>query len=54
MDELKRALQQTHPDDLPAIRKYVAWVQFRRVVHQAFYFNAHWVKPVSFKAHWVR
>lgn len=46
------ALQQSHPEDLETIRKYIAWVKFRRNMHDVFYFSAHWVKP-SRRAHWV-
>lgn len=58
-DDIRRALSDSHPDDLPAIRKYVAWVQFKRMIHNAFYFRAHWIRsnkqaPMAAEYHWVR
>lgn len=52
MDEIRRELLRSHPCDLPAIRRYVTWVQFRRAVHNTFYYPAHWVRPVT-RVHWV-
>ncbi len=46
------ALQQTHQDDLETIRKYIAFVKFRRTVTDVFYFAAHWVRSGR-RHHWV-
>lgn len=53
MDEIRCALEQSDPDDFPAIRQYIQWVRVRRIVTDIFYFRAHWIKPVEFKAHWA-
>jgi len=47
-DELRRA----YPEDLAAIREYVAWARFRQHAYKTFntYLKAHWV---NFPAHWV-
>ena len=52
MDEIIEALLLASPSDLPAIRKYIAWVKYRRMIHNGFYSPPHWVKPVN-KYHWV-
>lgn len=52
MDELRNALSQSHPHDLQAIRQYIRWLRFRRVVHHLFYFQAHWVKSGR-RYHWL-
>lgn len=63
LDDIRTALQQTHPSDHHVIKKYIAWVQFRRRMYNEFYQFAHWVNrnnPVSLgegrvrvKAHWL-
>ncbi len=46
------AIQQAHPDDFETIRKYIAWVKFRRTVTDVFYYAAHWVRSGR-RYHWV-
>ncbi len=46
------AIQQAHHEDLETIRKYIAWVKFRRNVTDVFYFSAHWVRSGQ-RYHWV-
>lgn len=50
--EILRALHDSHPDDLRVIRRYVAWVAFRRRMHNEFYPAVHWVSP-SQAYHWI-
>lgn len=52
-DEILAALLLSHSADLPTIRRFVAWVKLRRMVHNHFYMNAHWVRPFR-RYHWVR
>jgi hypothetical protein len=64
LDEIYAALLASDSADLPAIKKYVTWVQFRRRVNNHFYTRAHWIqrpaidlcRPASFRgsAHWIR
>jgi len=54
IDELlAQAIFESHKLDLQTIRKYVAWVKFRRVMNNQFYFNAHWLTRSSRKQHWI-
>lgn len=53
MDDFRGELRRVHPCDLPAIRRYIAWVQFRRAMHEAFYHPVHWVQPGARRVHWV-
>jgi hypothetical protein len=57
-EQIAQAIFESHSNDLLAIRKYIAWVKFRRTVHHAFYKPPHWVSPVLLAkpkqtAHWV-
>lgn len=52
-DQLRATLRQSHPEDLRVIAHYIAWVKFRRRVHQVFYQKpVHWIRPAR-KMHWV-
>jgi hypothetical protein len=51
-DEIYREIVDSHPDDLITIYRYIAWVKFRRTMHNQFYFRAHWVAP-AVQYHWV-
>ena len=42
-NEIHDALNKTDPADIHNIKRYVAWVAFRRRMHNQFYFLAHWV-----------
>lgn len=63
LDEIRNALEQTHPADRHTIKRYIAWVRFRRQMYNEFYQFAHWVNhPVPLplgegrtvmKAHWL-
>lgn len=59
IEEIYLALLLTHPADLHTIRRYIAWVSFRRRMHNQFYFMAHWVpnstarKIATQHAHWI-
>ncbi len=53
MDEFINVLSDAHPHDLQTIRHYIKWVSFRRMIHNAFYFRAHWVKPTRKQFHWI-
>lgn len=52
-DEIRRALEQSHANDLFAIRQYVKWVRLRRAVHDMFYVQTHWVQPSQTRVHWI-
>jgi hypothetical protein len=53
-NEIRTALLESHPNDLPAIRQYVAWVKFRRRAHNVFYTPAHWVQGTKRATyHWL-
>jgi hypothetical protein len=52
IEEIFTALRQTHPADLPTIKRFVAWVKFRRRMHNEFYLTIHWVHT-SRPYHWV-
>lgn len=54
-DELNSALNNAHPRDISEIKKYVAWVKFRRYINNIFYLlpDAHWVGP-QIRYHWVK
>jgi hypothetical protein len=43
LDEIYEALFQSHPADRNQIKKYIAWLKFRRNMHDQFYMPAHWV-----------
>jgi len=43
LDEIYEALKESHPADRYQIKKYIAWVGFRRTMHDQFYIQAHWV-----------
>lgn len=51
-DDISKAIFESHPSDLPIIRKYIQWVKIRRLIHHRFYFMAHWMKSTK-KYHWV-
>lgn len=63
LEDIRAALQQTHPADHYTIKKYIAWVRFRRQMHNEFYQFAHWVNKsiplplgdgrAMVKAHWL-
>lgn len=52
IEEIFAALLVCHPSDMPAIRRYVAFVGFRRRMYNEFYMNPHWARPEK-KYHWV-
>ncbi len=52
IDEIIIALLLTHPSDIGTIKRYVAWVKFRRRIHNQFYPAVHWVRS-SQRAHWI-
>jgi len=45
IEEIRVALKESHSSDLEVIKRYIAWVGFRRRMHTLFYFRAHWIKP---------
>lgn len=53
INEIHRAMRQAHESDIPTIKQYIAWVVFRRRMHDRFYFRAHWVQKSAQRAHWV-
>lgn len=53
IEEIIAALMLSHPHDIQTIKRYVAWVKFRRTIHHAFYRQVHWVKT-SQRVHWIR
>lgn len=52
IDEIIEALLFTHPSDRQAIRRYIAFVKFRRMMYKQFYNPPHWVGPRR-AYHWV-
>lgn len=44
-EQIAQAVAESHPHDLPTIRRYIAWVKFRRKIHNTFYARVHWIKP---------
>jgi len=57
--EIYQAVLETHPNDLHTVKIYIAWVGFRRRVHDGFYLQVHWIKSsgtraTTPRAHWVR
>jgi hypothetical protein len=55
-EQIFLALMQSDPNDLPVIRRYVAWVRLRRRIHDLFYTSHQWVLPDHIeenKYHWV-
>lgn len=45
-ERIAQAVLESHPHDLVTIRRYIAWVKFRRKIHNAFYApGRHWVRP---------
>ena|GEM_PF-3457452 len=56
-EQIFLALVQSDPNDLPAIRRYIAWVKMRRQIHNHFYMFPHWILPHKSqepkKYHWV-
>lgn len=52
IEDIFAALLVAHPSDYPAIRKYIAWVEFRRVMHNTFYQPVHWAQSEK-RYHWV-
>jgi len=52
IEEIFAALLVTHPSDIPIIKKYVAWVSFRRRMHNEFYLAVHWVSSAP-SYHWI-
>jgi len=60
LEEIHTALQKTHPADMYQIKRYIAWVGFRRRMHNEFYLVAHWLHNPrvpqlmeSRHAHWI-
>lgn len=51
-EQLAQAIFDSDPEDLQTIRKYIAWVKFRRKMNYTFYPCAHWVAPKQ-KYHWI-
>lgn len=43
LDEIYEALSESDPADRYQIKKYIAWLRFRRKMHDQFYVAAHWV-----------
>jgi hypothetical protein len=43
LDEILDALNDSNPADRHQIKKYIAWLSFRRRTHNQFYATAHWV-----------
>lgn len=53
IDELlAQAIFESDPSDLSEIRKYIAWVKFRRKIHHTFYPSVHWVISTR-HVHWI-
>jgi hypothetical protein len=52
IEEIIAALLVANTADYPAIKKYVAWVMFRRRMYNEFFLSAHWIRPEE-KYHWV-
>lgn len=52
-DELYNLLFQSHADDIKTIRHFISWIKARRLIHNTFYFRAHWVKPTRKEMHWI-
>ncbi len=42
-DQIYDALKESHPADRYHIKRYIAWLEFRRRTHDQFYMPAHWV-----------
>lgn len=51
-EQLAKEIFECHPSDLSIIRKYIAWVKFRRKMNQVFYPSVHWISPRR-KYHWI-
>jgi hypothetical protein len=51
IEEIYAALLLARPGDLAEVRKYIAWIKFRRQVNDRFYFSAHWVTASG--PHWI-
>jgi hypothetical protein len=43
LDEIYDAVKDSDPADRYQIKRYIAWLQFRRRTHDQFYLPAHWV-----------
>ena len=43
LDEIIQALKESNPADRYQIKRYIAWLRFRRKMHDQFYTPAHWV-----------
>jgi hypothetical protein len=52
IEEITIALLLSRPNDMRAIRHYIGWMKFRRVVNDHFYLTVHWAEPTE-KYHWV-
>jgi len=42
-EEIYTELRLIHPADRLQIKRYIAWVGFRRRMHNEFYLQVHWV-----------
>jgi hypothetical protein len=52
IDDIFTALLLSDSADIPIIKKYVAFLRFRRRMYEGFYPSQHWVMPEK-KYHWV-
>lgn len=52
IDEIIAALALSGPGDLAAVRRYIGWIKFRRMVMRQFYPAHHWVRSKR-RYHWV-
>ena len=52
IEEIFAALLIAHPSDKPAIKKFVAWIKFRRRMYNEFFMDSHWVQSEN-RYHWI-
>jgi hypothetical protein len=53
IEEIVTALRQTHRADISIIKKYIAWVAFRRRMNDQFFPAVHWVTGARVSYHWI-
>jgi hypothetical protein len=53
IEDIITALLLTHPQDFSTIKRYIAFIKFRRMMYDHFYAPVHWVKSAR-RVHGVR
>jgi len=52
IEDIITAILLTHPHDMNTIKRYIAFVKFRRMMYDQFYAPVHWVKSAR-QYHWA-